>query len=142
MPEGSLVFDSTAVGVHLINENYGNFFEKLFATLKVKGICSIDLAYGIGLTQADICDGADPQTFFKKLGIAISNDFKGTFDSKDISMVISNLVRKYGWHDCRIECRDFFIEQDHHEFFTVRQKPGKNLEWEKISKAINRVFNP
>ena len=141
MQEGFLSFGKDSIGIHLIRENYWKFFRRLFEELGETGMCSIDLAYGTGLTQAEICDGANPKIFFKKLGNAIDKDFKGTFDSTDIDMIISNLLEKYGWHDCRIECKDFFIEQSHDEYFIVRQKPGKSLEWEKISKAIESVFN-
>ena len=141
MQEGSLSFGKDSIGIHLIKEYYGRFFRRLFEALGETGECSIDLDYGEGFTQATICKPKSPRLFFKKLGIKINKDFKGTFNSMDIDMVISNLVIKYGWQDCRIECRDFFIEQDHHEFFIVRQKPGKGLEWEKIYKAVETIFN-
>ena len=137
--EGFVKFGTNVAFIRL-TQNYGEFFEKLLDMLNIKGTCSIDLAYGGGLTQANICYDVDPQIFFKKLEVAISKDFKGTFDSEDIGTVINNLVIKYGWQDCRIECRDFFIEQSHDEYFIVRQKPGKNLEWKKISEAVKTVF--
>ncbi|MFH1622987.1 MAG: hypothetical protein ABIA12_00490 [Candidatus Aenigmatarchaeota archaeon] len=140
MQEGSLSFGKDSVAIHLTKENYWKFFRDLFEALGETRDCTIDLAYGTGLTQADICDAANPCVFFEKLGVSVGKDFKGTFDSTNIDMVTRNLVEKYGWQDCRIECKDFFIEQNHHEFFTVRQKPGKVLEWEKISKAISKVF--
>ncbi|MCX6820532.1 MAG: hypothetical protein NT016_01100 [Candidatus Aenigmarchaeota archaeon] len=140
MQEGSLSFGKDSMGIHLIKEDYGRFFRRLFEELGETGMCSIDLAYGTGLTQADICYDADPKIFFRKLGITINKDFKGTFDSTDIDLIIHNLVEKYDWQDCRIECKDFFIEQSHDEYFIVRQKPGKGLEWEKISKAVSKIF--
>lgn len=141
MQEGSLSFGKDSIGIHLMNENYGKFFRKLFEELGVTGKCLIDLDYGEGFTQATICRPKSPRLFFKKLGVKIGKNFKGTFDSMDIDMVISNLVEKYGWQDCRIECKDLFIEQNHDEYFIVRQKPGKALEWRKISKAIETVLN-
>jgi len=112
--------------IKLVKEDYEKFFRELFWQIGEKGDCIIDLAYGEGLTQADICGSKSPKLFFKKLEIEINMDFKGVFDSERIEGVIYNLI----------------IEQSHDEYFILEPKLKNKENWKKLLKAIENLILP